>query len=182
MSINFTRFTRWLLFIGVVLALPWIAMQFTNEVNWNLTDFAVAGSVLLTLGLGYEWIVRRSEHTIYHMAVGVGALGALLLFWVNGAVGIIGNEAQDANLLFSAVFVVGAVGMLLSKLQAAGMSRAMYATAIVTMLVPIAALLIWSPAVISWSPSVVGVFLMSGFFALLFSVSGMLFHQATKNS
>ena len=35
---------------------------------------------------------------------GVGLAGAFLLFWVNGAVGIIGNEGQPANLMIERRF------------------------------------------------------------------------------
>ena len=34
-----------------LLALPWVAMQFTSEVNWDATDFLVIGVMLLTAGM-----------------------------------------------------------------------------------------------------------------------------------
>jgi hypothetical protein len=34
-----------------ILMLPLLAMQFTDEVVWDLTDFAVAGALLFSAGL-----------------------------------------------------------------------------------------------------------------------------------
>lgn len=166
--------------IGGLLLIPLIAMQFTEEVNWQVGDFLIMGSVLLGLGLLYEFIAQRSEKTVYKAAFAIGLLGAFLLFWVNGAVGIIGNEGQDANLLFGAVFIVGLIGALISRFKARGMSITLFSAAAVQMLVPVAAYFIWAPPETSWSPGVLGVFIMSGFFAALFLLSAMLFRQAEK--
>lgn len=168
----------WAGIVTLVLLIPLIAMQFTNEVNWNFTDFAIMGAILIGLGFAYELIASRSTNTAYRNAFGVGLLGAFLLFWVNGAVGIIGNEGQPANLLYGAVFVVGLVGALISRFKANGMAITLFTAAAVQLLVPAVAYLIWSPPETSWSPSVVGVFMLSAFFALLFLLSGILFRNA----
>jgi hypothetical protein len=60
------------------------------------------------------------------------------------------------------------------------MSRTLYLAATLQMLVPLIALLIWPPSAISWSPGVFAVFLISGFFAFIFALSGMLFSRASK--
>ena len=174
------RLIRWAVFIIAVLLIPLIAMQFTNEVNWGVMDFVIMGGVLSLLGLTYEVIAQRADKTVYRVAFGIGLLGAFLLFWVNGAVGIIGNEGQDANLLYAAVFAVGLIGALISRFRPKGMSVTLYIAALVTMLVPTIALFIWPPSDISWSPGVVQVFLMSAFFSGIFAISGMLFDQAAK--
>jgi hypothetical protein len=62
------------------------------------------------------------------------------------------------------------------------MSNTLYVAAVVQMLVPTIALIIWPPSTISWSPGVIGVFLLSGFFAYLFFLSGMLFRKSDSNS
>lgn len=166
--------------VALLLLIPLIAMQFTDEVNWKLSDFAIMGSVLFGLRLLYELIARRSEKTIYRVALGVALAGAFLLFWVNAAVGIIGNEGQSVNLLYGLVFPVGIIGAFLVRLQAGGMARTLFAMAITQMLVPVFVLIVWPPPTISWSPGVLGVFLLSGFFAMLFVASGLLFRMAGK--
>lgn len=172
------RYYQWALVIAALLAIPLVAMQFTEEVQWSAYDFLIMGAVLSGMALAYEGIARKSGQTLYRLALGLGLLGAFLLFWINGAVGIIGNEGQDANLLFGLVFAVGLLGALISRLRARGMAHTLYAAAGVQMLVPMVALLVWPPPEISWSPGVFRVFLICGFFALLFAVSGLLFSRA----
>ena len=172
------RILVWIVAIMFLLSIPFIATQLSNEVNWDLADFAIMGSFLLAIGLAYELIARKSGKTIYRFAFAVGLLGAFLLFWVNGAVGIIGNEGQVANYLYGAVFLVGLVGSLWVKFRAKGMSRTLFAAAAVQMAIPVIAILIWPPPQTSWSPSVFGVFLLTAFFSMVFLVSALLFRQA----
>ena len=175
------RLIGWIVFVVCALLIPFIAMQFTDEIKWDLTDFLLMGIVLCGIGFAYELIALKSKKTTYRMAFIIGLLGAFLLFWVNGAVGLIGSENQDANLLYGAVFIVGLFGSLISRFKANGMSITLLVVAIVQMMVPITALFIWPPSEISWAPSVIGVFLLSGFFAFLFYVSSLLFKNAANN-
>ncbi len=179
MNTQIKRLITMLTIVVALVSIPFIAMQFTDEVKWTTSDFLIMGVVLLSIGLAYEFIGRRSQKTLYRVAFGIGLLGAFLLFWVNGAVGIIGNEGQPANLLYGVVFVVGFVGSFLVRFEARGMDRTMFAAASVQMLVPVTALLIWPPPMTSWSPSIFGVFLLSAFFAMLFIISGILFKKAS---
>ncbi|NNF33787.1 MAG: hypothetical protein HKN68_06745 [Saprospiraceae bacterium] len=168
--------------IASLLLIPLVAMQFTDEVKWDFSDFVIMGLVLTFIAGAYELIVRKSQKTNYKIAFGVGLLGAFLLFWVNGAVGIIGNEGQSANLLFGAVFLVGFIGALISRFKAKGMAKTLFVVAAVQMLVPVSALIIWPPPDTSWSPGIFGVFWMCAFFAMLFMVSGFLFNRAAENN
>ena len=80
--------------IGIVLTvvflllIPLIAMQFTDEVNWKLSDFVVAGVLLLGTGLLCEFIIRKVNKTGYRIAIIVVILAAFLLIWLELAVGI----------------------------------------------------------------------------------------------
>lgn len=182
MILNIKRLLTWVVVIALVLSIPLIAMQFTSEVRWDIMDFVIMGGVLLGMGIVYELIARRSDKSVYRAAFAIGLLGAFLLFWVNASVGIIGNEGQFANLLFGAVFVVGFLGALISRFKAKGMAITLFVAAVVQMLVPVTAYIIWPPPETSWSPNVFGVFLMSGFFVLIFLVSGVLFRKAIKHT
>lgn len=154
-------------------------MQFTDDVNWDVFDFVLMGAVLFGIGLAYELIARRSEKTVYRVAFGVGLAGAFLLFWVNAAVGIIGNEGQPANLLYGVVFVVGFIGSLVARFKSSGMARTLFSAAFAQMIIPVIAFLIWPPPVTSWAPSVFGVFMLNTFFATMFAISGLLFRKAS---
>ncbi len=178
-SIN-KRLIVWGLVIIGLLSIPLIAMQFSDEVNWKPSDFVIMGAALSVLALSYEFIALKAKTAVYRWALGLALLGAFLLFWVNGAVGIIGNEGQDANLLYLATFAVGITGSLMVKFKAKGMARTLFAVTVVQLLVPVIALLIWPPSEISWSPGIFGVFVLSSFFALLFLISGLLFKRAAR--
>lgn len=163
--------------VAALVVLILVAMQFTDEVQW---DEAVAyGVILLALGGAYElWLWLKTRAGVYRAAFGVGLLGAFLLFWVNGAVGIIGSEDNPANLLYGAVFAVGLVGSLVSRFKPRGMSHTLLIAAVVQLLIPVFALFIW-PAQTSWGEAgVLGVFIFNTIFAVLFAVSALLFRRA----
>ena len=177
------RLFVWAAIVALILLVPLVAMRFTEEVNWDLFDFAFMGALLFGVGLAYELIARRSEKSVYRAAFGVGLVTAFLLVWVNGAVGIIGNEGNPANLMYGAVFAVGFIGSLLARFKPRGMARTLLAAALTQMLVPMIALIIWPPSVTSWGAlGVFGVFVLNTFFAMLFVVSAMLFRRASGSN
>ncbi|OHA85436.1 MAG: hypothetical protein A2591_03090 [Candidatus Yonathbacteria bacterium RIFOXYD1_FULL_52_36] len=98
----------------------------------------------------------------------------LLLGWVSGAVGIIGSENNPVNLMYWAVFVVGLIGSLLARFKPRGMARALFATALVQVSVPVIALII-SPEVTWGDAGVIAVFAINFIFAVFFIVSASLF-------
>lgn len=172
------RIIGWVVFVICVLMIPYVAMKFTDEVNWQWNDFLSMGIVLIGSAITYEIIARKSTNTTYRVAFIVGLLAAFLLFWVNAAVGIIGSENQEANLLYGGVLVVGLVGSIISRFQPKGMSTTLLVAAIAQVLVPLIALIVWPPSEISWSPGIMGVFLLSSFFAFLFYLSSRLFRRS----
>jgi hypothetical protein len=74
-----------------ILLVPWLAMQFTDEVAWDLADFALAGALLVGTGLVYVISTRKVSNIRNRAAVGVALAVALLLVWIELAVGIVGN-------------------------------------------------------------------------------------------
>ncbi|QNN43506.1 hypothetical protein [Pedobacter roseus] len=76
---------------ATILAIPLIAMQFTNEVKWNLTDFATAGALLLSTGLAIELVIRNLKTGTLRTIILVAILLALFLIWAELAVGIFGT-------------------------------------------------------------------------------------------
>jgi hypothetical protein len=154
-------------------------MQFTGEVNWTLFDFAFMGALLFGTGLAYELATRKAVATVYRLAVGVALAAAFLLVWVNGAVGIIGNEGNPANLMYFGVLTLGVTGALIARFKPDGMARTLFATASAQALVPVIALMIWQPQATSWGAAgVFGVFVLNAFFVMLFVISALLFRRA----
>lgn len=171
------RLTIWIVLIALLLLIPFLAMQFTEEVNWKLFDFVIMGAALFALAFTYELLVKRAKQTLFKIALGTALLAAFLLFWVNSAIGIIGSENQPANLLYGLVIGVGILGSILSRFKPKGMAYALYATAGAQVLVPFVAILIWPE--LSWGAAgMVGVIILNGFFAFLFILSAILFNQA----
>jgi hypothetical protein len=73
-----------------ILLIPLIAMQFTDEVKWDLTDFVVIGALLIGAGLLYELISRQLKTSLQRIILGAILLILLVLIWVDLAVGIFG--------------------------------------------------------------------------------------------
>ena len=115
---------------ALLLCIPLVAMQFTDEVDWDLFDFVVMGILLGGACAAYELGARLSGHWAYRGGFAVAILGGFLMTWVNLAVGIVGNEDNPVNLLFFAILIVGAIAAPLGRFRARGMARAMQATAI----------------------------------------------------
>jgi hypothetical protein len=115
-------------------------MQVTDEVDWDGFDFAVAGALVLGVGVAYELAARTTASRAYRAAVGVALTAAFILIWANLAVGIIGSEDNPANLMYAGVLTVGILGALVARFRPGGMARAMAATALAQVFVAVIAL------------------------------------------
>ncbi|HEY9584264.1 MAG TPA: hypothetical protein VJI33_01655 [Candidatus Paceibacterota bacterium] len=173
------RTVVWTVIAVLILFIP-LAMQFTDEVQWNET---IAYSViLLAVGGFYElWLWLQTRTKTYRIAFGVGLFGVFFLGWVSGAVGIIGSENNPANLMYWAVPIILLTGSLISLFKPRGMTRTLFATALVQFLVPVIALII-SPEVSWGNVGVIGVFVFNSIFAVLFVVSALLFRRAGEGT
>jgi hypothetical protein len=160
----------------ILLSIPFIAMQFTREVNWDETDFIVMGAMLLFVGLALEGAARLSSNWSYRGGAALALLGTFLLIWLNLAVGIIGSEDNPANLMFLGVMAALALGALIARFRAPGMARAAIATAIVQATVGIIALAgNMGTDGRAWPRDVI---VLSTFFTLLWLTSAWLFRRA----
>ena len=85
------RLTGIILAVFILLSIPLIAMQFTNEVDWDSRDFFIMGILLLGTGLLCELVIRNIKKLEYRiLACGVVLL-AFFLVWAELAVGIFGT-------------------------------------------------------------------------------------------
>ena len=115
---------------GLVLLVPLVAMQFTREVNWTVGDFIFAGMLIGLVGLVLELTVRASRIPAYRGGVAAALAASFLIIWVNGAVGMIGDEGSRYTVLFLGVIGVALFGAIIARFRAAGMARAMLVAAI----------------------------------------------------
>ena len=78
--------------VALLLLIPTAAMTFTNEVNWTLIDFVIAGVLLLGTGLACELVLRLATKPLYRLALCGAILFALLIVWAELAVGLFGTR------------------------------------------------------------------------------------------
>jgi hypothetical protein len=152
-----------------LLLLPLLAMQFSREVNWNGSDFAVMGFMLLTACATYEFAVWLSSNIAYRAAFGIALVASFILVWLNLAIGIIGDENNPPNLMFAGVLAVGFIGAMIARFRPRGMSRAMVATAYSQALVGVIAV----AANWGYEAAALGIF-----FCAMWLTSAVLFRKA----
>ncbi len=74
-----------------ILLIPFIAMQFTDEVNWTAADFIVAGGLLFGAGLISEIVIKKTKNRKHKMVLLGAIFIILILIWIELAVGIFGT-------------------------------------------------------------------------------------------
>ena len=74
-----------------VLFIPFVAMQFTQEVSWKIFDFVLMGILLSGLALAIEFILGTFRRPTQRVVFGGVALVIFLLVWAELAVGIFGT-------------------------------------------------------------------------------------------
>ncbi|MBD3162047.1 MAG: hypothetical protein GF346_07105 [Candidatus Eisenbacteria bacterium] len=163
---------------GLLLLIPLVAMQLTDEVVWSPADFILAGILLFGAGLASQRLARKGIHVTYRVAAGVALGAALLLIWANLAVGLIGPEDNPANLLYGGVLLIGFAGAAIARLKARGMAWTLFAMALVQASIPMIALILWKPQVTPTEGGLDAVF-VTVFFVFLFLLSGFLFRRAS---
>ena len=70
-----------LLAVPALLLIPFVAMRFTNEVNWTALDFIVMGTMLLVTGLAIEAALRIVRSNAVRFAAVAAILFAFLMVW-----------------------------------------------------------------------------------------------------
>ena len=110
---HYTKFIPPLLITGGILLVPFIAMFFTEEVQWTLSDFVIMGALIFGVSLAYQFLSGRSGDVAYKGGIGLALLAVFLLVWINLAVGIIGSEDNPLNMLYLLIPMIGFVGTII---------------------------------------------------------------------
>ena len=170
---------RIVLAAGFILLLPLLAMQITDEVMWGVADFVLAGVLLVGAGLMHSLAARRAN-LAYRAAAGLAIATAFMLVFLIGAVGIIGEDGDSADLMYLGVLAVGIAGAVIARFRPEGMARALLAAALATALVAVIALIAGKhQAPISSVYEIVG---LNGIFVALFVASAWLFRRAASRA
>lgn len=163
---------RWLVWGGGagLLLLPLVAMQFTEEVDWDRFDFLVMGVMLLFVCLAYEIAVRMARNNAYMLAAGIAAGGGFFTIWANLAVGIVGYENNPVNDVFFGVVLVAIFAALVARFRAGGMALAMAVTALAQL----------AAGLYVWLDGHGNAFVFTGMMCFAWLVSARLFRDAAR--
>lgn len=167
---------------ALLLLLPLVAMQFTQEVVWDGLDFLVFAVMLALAGGALEIGARLSRSLAYRVGYGLAVAAAFILVWANLAVGIIGPEDNPINLTYFGVIVLLVLGGLVVRGRPGGMALTMFAAAVVPILIALISLL--APFIggeVLTIGSVVVIVLANGFFFTIFSAAGLLFWLVARS-
>lgn len=88
---NDNRLKIILLIATSILAIPLIAMQFSDEVKWTLADFAIMGILLYGTGFTIEYVLRSVTNGYSRLFICGIIIIAVFLVWAELAVGIFGT-------------------------------------------------------------------------------------------
>lgn len=159
-----------------ILMIPFVAMQFTREVNWSVADFIVMGALIFGTGVSYVLLNRLAPNWVYRISVVVALASTFLMIWANMAVGLIGSGPNAGNIMYGVIVLIVVTGIVISRFRAAGMERAMYAAALAIILlisIAFAAKMDQYPG-----SSATEILSVGAFFTILFLLAASLFRAA----
>ncbi len=175
------RGSRWRIAVwgaAALMLLPLFAMQVTDEVVWDVADFAVFGAMLVVAGGTYALAARMTGNTAYRAAVGIAVAAAFVLVWLILAVGVIGVEGDPADRMYMGVLAVAIIGAVIARFQPRGMARVLFATAFAQ--ASIAGIALIAGKHRNEVSSVSEILGLNGFFVALFVASALLFRYAAR--
>lgn len=75
----------------LILIIPLLAMQFTEEVQWEMNDFIIAGILLFFVSIIVKVVAEKVKTRKPKMITIVLIIIAFLLIWAELAVGVFGS-------------------------------------------------------------------------------------------
>ena len=91
MEVKRNNFLIILLIVGALLLIPFIAMQFSSEVVWTVSDFIIMGILLLVTGLGIDLVLRKVSSRKNRLIISGIILAVFFMIWAELAVGVFGT-------------------------------------------------------------------------------------------
>ena len=174
------RLVLWSVPTGLLITPAVMMAQAAEGWLWGPFDFVVAAVLLYGTTGVIDFAIRKGGSTAYRLGAALAVLVSFLLVWVNGAVGVIGDENNPANLMFIGVILTALAGSALARFEARGMARAMLAAFALTGAIAAAA------PVFGWGadepPGTVGLTLLITGFALMWGLSSALFAKAARDA
>ena len=163
----------------LILAIPLIAMQFTNEVNWSVSDFVLMGVLIFITGMLYVLVSRYAPNMLYRGGYLVAIGTTFIMIWANLAVGLIGSGPNLGNLMYVGVIAIVLIGAMLARFKQVSMEAVMYISAL--SLVVHTAIALFAGLQSLPGSSITEIIGVNGFFIMLYVVGGLLFGHAKQN-
>jgi len=139
-----------------------------------LFEFLLLGAIAGACVFAFLFLkTRMPGNTPYLVGLAVALVTAFLLFWVNGAVGILGSADNKANLLIFGVLAVGLAGARIVRFKPRGMAHTLFATASSQVFVALVAVLGGLGG--SDAAGSRNVFILTAFYTTLWLASAVLF-------
>jgi len=136
---------------------------------------------LLIVAVTLIFLVTRIRQSIaYRSAIGLALGAALILVWINLAVGIIGDSDNPANLMYVGVLAIGFVGTLIVRFQPQGMGYVLFMMALAHTLVVL--IVLGAKLGVPAKPEPGVIVMLNGFFIAMWIGSGLLFRKAATTS
>ena len=167
--------------VALAFALIVVAVVVPRSDGSPADGMALAVSGLMIVGV-IGVIASKGQSKTYRWAVGLALLATFILFWAIGAVGLLGPEIgrNTADLIYLGVPAVGVIGAIIARCRPQGMARAMFATALAVLSLPVILVAGLTPL----SPNIAGdafphgLLLFHAPFAALYGGSGWLFRRS----
>ncbi|MBO9671415.1 MAG: hypothetical protein J7485_12955 [Sphingobium sp.] len=177
MGWNRWRIARWAA-AGVLLTIPAIMMQISDEWNWRPESFVMFGTVIGSLLLIYEFAARRSASATYRIGTALALVASFLLVWINLAVGIVGED-NPVNLSFFGIVITAIVSVFAARARADGLWRAMLGVGLTQLLLGV--VIATAPSTALAPRGALGVLVLSGFFGAIWLISAACFWSASRS-
>ncbi|MEQ8358843.1 MAG: hypothetical protein RH860_05095 [Cytophagales bacterium] len=88
------RINRIKIILGIVallLLIPLVAMQLSDEVNWTFNDFIVMALLLSGFGILADLVLRKVRKFSFRLIAFIAIFAVFVLVWAELAVGIFGT-------------------------------------------------------------------------------------------
>lgn len=85
------QFLRVLIGTAAILLIPFVAMQFTREVDWTTSDFVIAAILLAGTGMLFELATAKLQTRKSRLIAGAVIGFCFLFVWAELAVGLVGS-------------------------------------------------------------------------------------------
>lgn len=141
--------------------------------NWSAADFLVAGLMLALMAGAIYALFPLKRSRAYRAGLFLAVVTSILLFWVSGAVGLVGSAELEVNLAYPALLLAGFIAACIFRFRSSWLSRIAATLALAIIFLAGAALLLgWGTDGNAWPWDII---LGSGIFAFLFMTVSWLF-------